>query len=281
MANIQVNRGETKLGIFAEAEIREGLQSGRFLPTDFFWREGMPTWLPLSQFPAADSAGAADAAIPAAVEVIGAQSGLPWERRQELGFFSAFFETLKLVLLNPTVAFANMRPEGGLVDPLIYAVIGGSIGWVFYFIFSLFIGSLGALGDHNALGGLLGFGFGGIFALIFFPIVLTLGLFIGAGIVHLCLMLVGGAKRSYETTLRVLCYSVGSTYPLMIVPVCGGVIAGLWCLVVECIGLARAHETTTGKAVLAVFLPLVICCGAGLVLGVMFGTLGALVGNHH
>ncbi len=283
MANIQVNRGETKLGVFSEDEIREGLRSGRFLPTDLFWREGMPTWLPLAQFPAAEGA-AAGAAIPGAPLVAAAvapQGGLPWDRRQELGFFPAFFETLKLVLLNPTAAFASMKPEGGLVDPLIYAVIGGSAGWLFYFIFSLFIGSLGVLGNHNALGGLFGLGFGGIFALIFFPIVLTLLLFIGAGIVHLCLTLVGGAKRGYETTLRVLCYSVGSTYPLMIVPACGGVIAAIWCLIVECIGLARAHETTTGKAVLAVLLPIIVCCGAGFVLGIMFGTLGALMGNHH
>jgi hypothetical protein len=234
----------------------------------------MPTWLPLAQFTTAGSAAAAPGSA------IVTQAGLPWERRQELGFFPAFFETLKLVLLNPTVAFATMKPEGGLVDPLIYAVIGGSIGWVFYVIFSLFIGSLGALGDHNALGGLVGLGFGGIFALIFFPIFLTIGLFIGAGIVHVCLMLLGGAKRSYETTLRVLCYSVGSTYPLMIVPVCGGAIAGLWCLVVECVGLAKAHETTTGKAVLAVFLPVIVCCGGGFLLALMFGALGALTGHH-
>lgn len=280
MANTQVNRGETKLGIFSDEEIREGLGSGRFLATDLFWREGMPTWLPLAQFPAADVADTPPpgAAVPGVALV--AQGGLPWDRRQELGFFPAFFETLKLVLLNPTVAFANMKPEGGLTDPLIYAVIGGTVGWLFYFIFSLFIGSLGALGNRDALGGLFGLGFGGIFALIFFPIVLTIGLFIGAGIVHLCLMLVGGAKRSYETTLRVLCYSVGSTYPLMIVPVCGGAIAGVWCLVVECVGLAQAHETTIGKAVLAVLLPLVVCCGGGFVLAVMFGVLGALTGHH-
>ena len=275
MANIHVNRGETKLGQFTEGEIREGLASGRFLTSDLFWRDGMATWLPLAQFA---GTGSADAPTPTVAVV--SQDGLPWERRQEMGFFPAFIETLKLVLLNPTAAFASMRREGGPTDPLLYGVIGGSIGWLFYFIFSLLMGSLGALGNRNGLGGLIGVGFGGIFGLILFPIALTIGLFIGAGIVHLCLTLVGGAKRGYETTLRVLCYSVGSTYPLMIVPVCGGAIAGIWCLVVECIGLAKAHETSTGKAVAAVLLPVVVCCGAGFVLGIMFGTLGALMGHH-
>ncbi|MEO5717040.1 MAG: YIP1 family protein [Chthoniobacterales bacterium] len=272
MANTQVNRGETKLGVFPEEEIREGLRSGRFLPTDLYWQEGMPTWLPLAQFP-----GLTGGDIPLAV----AQSGLPWDRRQELGFFPAFFETLKLVLLNPTTAFTKMKPEGGMSEPLIYAVCGGSVGFIVYFLFSLLMSSFGMMGDRNALAGLMGLGIGTIFILIFIPVFLAIGLFIGAGIIHLCLLLLGGAKRSFETTFRVFCYALGSTYPLMIVPICGGAISGIWALVVEIIGLARAHETSTGKAALAIFLPLIVCCGGLLLFGVMFGTLGALLGNHH
>ncbi|MGH8095016.1 MAG: YIP1 family protein [Chthoniobacterales bacterium] len=276
MANIQVNRGETKLGNFSEEEIREGLKSGRFAPTDLGWREGMPAWLPLAQFPEFATPGAL---APAEVSV--PQSGLPWDRRRELGLLPAFIETLKLVLLNPTAAFGAMKPEGGLGEPLIYAVIGSSFGFLFYFIFSMFFSSLGFMRDHNPLAGFIGFGIGGIFMLVFIPFAVVLGLFIGSGIVHLCLMLVGGAKRSYETTFRVLCYSAGSAYPLMIIPICGGFISGIWCLVVECIGLGRAHETTTGKALLAVFLPIVVCCGGWVLLAVMFGSIGALMGHHH
>ncbi len=51
MAMIHVNRGATSLGVFSEEEIREGLRSGRFAPSDIGWREGMATWQPLSQFP--------------------------------------------------------------------------------------------------------------------------------------------------------------------------------------------------------------------------------------
>ncbi len=269
MANIQVNRGETKLGVFSEDEIREGLRGGRFLPTDLYWSEGMPTWLPLAQFP-----GLAGADAPLAV----AHTGLPWDRRQELGFFSAFFETVKLVLLNPTAAFTNMKPEGGLTEPLIYAVFGGSIGFIVSLLFTLLMSSFGMMSDRNALAGLMGLGIGTIFIIIFMPVFVALGLFIGAAIVHLCLMLVGGAKRSFETTFRVICFAMGSTYLLMVVPFCGGAISGLWLLVVECIGLARAHDTTTGRAVLAVLLPVIVCCGGLLLLGVMFGTLGALSG---
>jgi uncharacterized membrane protein len=62
MAMIHVNRGATSLGVFSEEEIREGLRTGRFAPSDIGWREGMATWQPLSQFP--ELAAAVPAAPP-------------------------------------------------------------------------------------------------------------------------------------------------------------------------------------------------------------------------
>jgi hypothetical protein len=47
---IHLNRGATSLGTFSEEEVREGLRSGRFVPGDMGWREGMANWQPLSQF---------------------------------------------------------------------------------------------------------------------------------------------------------------------------------------------------------------------------------------
>jgi hypothetical protein len=58
-------------------------------------------------------------------------------------------------------------------------------------------------------------------------------------------------------------------------------ICGIWKIVLYCIGLARAHETDTGRAVLAVFLPLIVCCGGGLLIAFMFGALGAWTASHH
>jgi len=47
--------------------------------------------------------------------------------------------------------------------------------------------------------------------------------------------------------------------------------------VLHCIGLGRAHETDTGRAVLAVFLPLIVCCGLSIVCIMIFGGIGALM----
>jgi hypothetical protein len=291
MAMIHVNRSGTSLGTFPEEDVREGLRTGRFAPTDLGWREGMATWQPLSQFPelATTAPGAPPLQPPAPTspitpppmgatpETLAARSGLPWEHRQERGLASAFFETLVMVLTKPGVAFTTMKREGGLGEPLIYALIGGSFGFVVYFLFMLLLPSFATLGDrHNALAGLFGLGLGLVFVIILLPLFIAISVFIGSAIIHVCLMIVGGAKQTFETTFRVVCFATGSAQPLMIVPFCGGVISGIWGLVAECIGLARAHETDTGRAVLAVFLPLIICCGGGILLAIIFGGIGAL-----
>src|SRR5262249_38603763 len=201
---------------------------------------------------------------------------------QSKGLFSAFIETLQVVLTRPGEAFTTMRREGGLGEPLLYAVIGGSVGGIVSFLFSLGFQSLGIFGNrHNAFAVMAGMGIGSVFFIILLPLLITIGLFIGSAIVHLCLMIVGGAKQAFETTFRVVAFSQGSTGPLQMIPVCGGLIAGVWALVLNCIGLARAHETETGRAVLAVLLPLIVCCGGGFLLLMMFGALGAWSASQH
>jgi hypothetical protein len=290
MAMISIARDGKSFGNFSEETVREGLRSGRFLATDLGWREGMATWQPLSQFAefTADMpAGSPPPGVPSGSPIVapgiaaapdGERTGLPWEHRSGRGVFNAFFETLVMVLTKPTLAFTTMKREGGLSEPLIYAVIGGSIGLIASLLFNLAFQSFGlfAANRHNALAGMVGVGFGLVFLIILMPIFVAIGMFIGAGILHLCLMIVGGAKQPFETTFRVLCFSMGSAHPLMIVPICGGLIAGVWGIVLECIGLARAHETDTGRALLAVFLPLIVCCGGGLLFAFMFGLFGAL-----
>jgi len=285
MAMIHVNRGATSLGAFPEEEVREGLRTGRFASSDLGWREGMPGWKPLSQF--SEFAAAAPGAPPpqtgamSTAEPVVPRSGLPCEHRQERGCANAFIETLAMVLTKPDLAFRTMKTEGGLAEPLIYALIGGCVGGIVSLLLSLGLQSMGLFaGQRDAFSALAGLGIGSIAAIVLVPVFIVIMLFIGAAIVHLCLMIVGGANKSLETTFRVLAFSQGSTGPLQIIPVCGGLIAGVWALVVNCIGLARAHETTTGRAVLAILLPLIVCCGAGILLLIMFGGIAALSQHH-
>ena len=287
---INVNRGATSLGIFSEEDVRAGLSTGRFAPTDLGWREGMTSWQTLAQFPEfaeaigisapVEGVAAPGVALAPALGTL-ARTGLPWENREQLGVVKAFSDTLVMVLTKPAEAFQIMRTEGNFVDPLIYAVIGGSVGFIVYFLLTLALGSFGMMGSHNnPLGAMFGAGIGMIFMIILCPIFVALSVFIGSAIIHVCLMLVGGAKKSFETTFRVVCFASGSTQPLLIIPFCGGLISGVWGIVAECIGLARAHETDVGRAVLAILLPLIVCCGGGFLLAMMFGVMGAMTGHH-
>ena len=279
MAMIHVNRGATSLGVFSEEEVREGLRTGRFAPSDIGWREGMANWQPLSQF--AELAGAAPAAPPlqtgtASISGPAApRSGLPWDERQTKGLFNAFIETLVMILTKPGEAFTAMKREGGLGEPLLYAIIGGTFGGVFAVTYNFALRSFASFGDrHGALAHLFG-GLGWIFLLVLTPLFVVIGMFVASAILHVCLMIVGGAKQSFETTFRVVCFAEGSAGPLLVIPFCGGLITGIWKVVLYCLGLARAHETDAGRAVIAVFLPLIVCCGGGILLiAIILGVWG-------
>lgn len=293
MATFHINRSGTSLGTFSEEDVRAGLRSGRFLGTDLGWRDGMPAWQPLAQIsefaqdiPVAGAAvppqppGASPGSIPVAAAV-GARSGLPWDDRRQKGFFSAFIETLQMVLTRPSEAFTVMKREGGFGEPLLYGVIGGSVGAIVAFLFSILFRSFGMFADQrNPLNAMAGMGIGSIGFLILAPLGIVIVLFIGAAIVHLCLMIVGGANQPFETTFRVLAFTQGSTGVLQLIPVCGGLIACVWGIVVNCIGLARAHETDTGRAVLAVVLALVVCCGLPSLLLLFMGVGLSGLGHH-
>ncbi|HEY7516630.1 MAG TPA: zinc ribbon domain-containing protein, partial [Vicinamibacteria bacterium] len=79
--------------------------------------------------------------------------GTPWERRGEIGFLPALFETTKQVLLSPALFFRGMPVGPGLADPLLYAVILGYAGVIVQALYQAFF--------HVALGSLLPRGFGG------------------------------------------------------------------------------------------------------------------------
>ena len=243
MAMIHVNRGTTSLGVFSENEVREGLSTGRFAPTDIGWREGMANWQPLSQFP--EFAGAAAPAVPPVqgggtpmATPASARTGLPWEHRQGRGFFNAFIETMSMVLTRPAEAFGIMKREGGLGEPLhlcahrwmhrrdrVVSVLARfSIPWP-------------VQDRHNSgLAAMAGMGIGSAM-IILLPVFIVIGLFLGGAIVHLCLMIVGGANQSFETTFRVLAFSHGSAGPLQIIPLCGGLISGVWAVVCDVLRL--------------------------------------------
>jgi hypothetical protein len=191
------------------------------------------------------------------------EGSTPWEDMASLGFFTALFRTMKEVLFAPSEFFRKMPVSKGLAPPLFYGVILGFVGALIAILLQVILfGSVGNFPGEQGVEGvergihLFQTTFIIIYA-IFLPILIAVGLFIASGIFHLCLLIVGAGKRGFEATFRVVAYT-SSTQVFAIVPVVGAFIVTIYNLVLWTIGFRESHRTTTGRAFIAVLLPMIV-----------------------
>jgi len=222
---MHVNRNRGNLGIFPLEEVRAGLRSGRFLPDDLGWMEGMAEWKPLGQIPQLSTDAAESSQIepaflmdPSGPDANGVDPTFPWEpaweRRGEMGIFPALLETVRSILGRPGEVFSAMPKSGGYKGPLFFWLLIGMItgAVAMFYQLGLWMVNPESLGPEiESLGPGMALGIFFFYLLIFLPVMLLLGIFISAALTHLFLLLVGGAKESFETTFRVMAYAYGST----------------------------------------------------------------------
>ncbi|MFZ4482525.1 MAG: YIP1 family protein [Chthoniobacterales bacterium] len=276
---IHLNRAGQALGQFSPEEVRSGYDSGRFTPTDLAWCDGMPMWKPLSEVidelaPAGLAASESSPLVPPAVP-----GGPAWENRAELGFFAALIETIRVVLLEPSKTFSGMKQTGGLGGPLFFYVLTGTIGGLAGIVYQTMLSAAqgSAATEGNPLGAIMTSTFAIGAAIMLLPILLAASSFVSSGLIHLSLMIVGGARRPFEATFRVACYAGGATAVLQLLPGCGAIVAMVWNFVLLIVGLADVHGIGKGRAAVAVLLPSVVCCLIVLLLaGVAAASLGGV-----
>lgn len=196
----------------------------------------------------------------------------PWEELHRYGFLNALYQTTKEAMLYPGRFFGRMPSRVGLWQPLLYAVVVGVIGAFFEWMWSL-TGSSLQMFMASDVSELLERPIALGLAFVCSPILICLHVFVGSGIVHLCLLLVGGSRLGFEATFRVVAYSL-ATATLLIIPICGNLVFSLWGLVVVVIGLQKIHDIEAWRAVLAVLLPLLFCLFSCLGIGLMLFSLG-------
>jgi len=201
----------------------------------------------------------------------------PWESGE--GFIGAFFQTTREVLFSPTQFFKKVSATGGYWAPLIYGVICGVIGGCGAILWQWLFASQFLPVQISSM-----IPFLSIFLIIFLialPFLIVFSLLIGSGITHLCLMIVGGNKKGFESTFRVLSYSYSGNV-FGVIPFIGSTIGGIYSLILIIFGVRECHGISTGKAVLAVLLPLIIIFGLGLLLAILFplilGSMGFFSG---
>jgi hypothetical protein len=198
-----------------------------------------------------------------------------WEHTDKYGFIGALIRTIGEVMFHPEVTFRNLKIGGGIGAPFLF-------GWLLRSVFGLIIAYqakqmlfqglrpfIPQMADLAPLYSI----FPWIYLMV--PVGVAIGMFVQTGIIHICLMIVGGAKRDIETTFRVVAYSQGSTSVWLIIPWVGSVIGVFWQAVCYVIGLKEAHQISTGKVILALLLPFIVCCGIGLL---MIGPLIRMAG---
>jgi len=133
----------------------------------------------------------------------------------EKGFnLSAFISEWKETLLNPKGYFATMKTQGGLGEPIIKALIYGTVAGIIYFIWSLLhFGSYG-VGYFGAMGSV---------GVLFMSIIgSVIGVFIG-GVIVLIISSISNGNKDFEACLRVAA-ALMALYPVSaLLSVVGGI----------------------------------------------------------
>jgi len=183
--------------------------------------------------------------------------------------FNAFIKESKETLVNPKAYFSTMKTSGGMVEPLIKALIYGLIAGVIGFLWGVI--GLGGL-KMGIFGGALG-----AMALVWTVVSALIGLFIGAVIVLIISSICKG-NTDFEANLRVVAavmvimpisallgFTIGINSVLgSIVTLCVNVYA-LYLLYVALTEALKANPATTRIVmyVLAAILAVIVLTGLG------------------
>ncbi len=170
----------------------------------------------------------------------------------------SFISTIQRVVLDPVNFFRGIPPRGDFLNPLIFAIICYEVSAILGGIIAVALGAQG---------------FGGFLtSIILAPIGAAIGLFIGAGIFHLLVMLiVGSPNAGFEGTFRVGAYVAVTQLVawLSAIPILGilvGILVFVYSVFLGVVGIREMHSTTTGKAALVVLIPVVVIGGLALLI---------------
>ncbi len=185
---------------------------------------------------------------------------IPWERLDGYGFFPGLLLTLKKILFTPLAFFSQMpegRPKG---KALVFNLIISEFLLVLDFLWSL-MGLRAKLGGPAAQPDPLGAvatspSLGFLIALLLVPLAIAFGIYLDAWFTHLLLLLFRSAKKGFNETFRVMCYSAAPTV-LTAIPVAGQLLSPVilvWYMALQAIGLKKVHDAAYTQTLAAIFI---------------------------
>lgn len=193
----------------------------------------------------------------------------PWEN-DGASFPRDLFRSWMEVMLRPVEFFRALNSASPFSKPLI-----------FFLVFSVLGATLSML--SRMAGGMEGYDFLGGPVYIWFsffasPFIALLGLAMNVGLTHLGVLLFIPTRKNIGVTGRMYCYVAAPTV-MALVPFLGWLISIVWALVLSVIGIQQVHETTTGRALAAVLVPVFAIGLAFMMLGVLLAFLAVAMGG--
>lgn len=272
MNKIHIARDRQSLGQFSPEEVAEGLASGKFLSTDLAWREPMETWKPLSEFtdlpltppslpPPALSQVTAELDVQSQEE---GQAEPAWERRKQIGNFSALVETVRQVLASPVATFKSMKRRGGLSTPLFFYLVVITLTTWAAMAYQLTVimmnpeAMLGPLAKSLSTASLIGIQ---ILSMALAPFLMAAVAYCSAWIFHLVFQLLGSGGHPFEVTFRAYCYAVAPASVFRLIPICGDFLFFIAGLVLLILAFRETLRVDGPRATIGVILPSLLCCG--------------------
>lgn len=191
---------------------------------------------------------------------------LPWDEREELGTFTAWWKTVLSVMLHPDT-FPTIRPTGSAGGSLLFALLCSlptsfMMGLAYLGFFTLMPSMIPA--EARSGGNIPGWAGPLMFAFTVFlgPLFSLASTVILAGLDHLVLKL-GGVTRDFQVTLRAHSLSQ-APWVLGAVPCIGVYVAPCWALVARAFAYRGLHQTGWGVALAGTLItPLLSCCMCG------------------
>ncbi|HEX5754617.1 MAG TPA: zinc ribbon domain-containing protein [Archangium sp.] len=202
---------------------------------------------------------------------------LPWDLREELGTFTAWWKTVVAVMFHPDT-FPTFRPEGSAGESLLFAVLcavpTSIVGGLSYMGFLSFVPYLLSSGNpsRDSVPSWLGPAMF-VAIMILGPLLSAAYTVIQAGLDHLVLKM-GGVTRGFQVTLRANAFSQ-APWLLGAVPCIGPYVAPVWGLVARVFAYRGLHRTSWGVALAGCLVtPLLSCCLCGGIYLSLIRTLG-------
>jgi hypothetical protein len=203
---------------------------------------------------------------------------LPWDRREELGLFKAYWKTCWQLLQSPTKTLNAAPREGSVGSSSLFVILSGYAGLLTtMLVYALFASAMFqfvakdlsktpnapptwvvpvAFGVYVILG----------------PVFLLASTMVLSAVDHLMLKIVGAKPAAWSVTFRAHALSM-APYLIGLVPFCGLYVYPFWAIVLRVFAYRALHRTTTGKAVAGALVPtlsLAFCCGGGYVALIAF-----------